>query len=128
MVSNSVFESKEMYLESILLLLKSNSAPHAKDLAEYMNFSRPSVSRALSSLESAGLVFRDGDDVISLTREGRMIAESVYEKHLVITDFLVLIGVDRQVAERDACKFEHVISEETFSRIKDFVGNSLGNV
>ena len=124
MTSNSVFESKEMYLESILLLLKSNGSPHAKDLAEYMSFSRPSVSRALSNLESSGLISRDRDDVISLTHEGRLIAESVYEKHLVITDFLVLIGVDRQVAEKDACKFEHVISEETFSRIKDFVGNS----
>ena len=120
-----VCESKEMYLESILILNERIDPLKAKDLAEYMGFSRASVSRALSGLEGSGLISRDGNDAISLTLEGRKVAEKVWEKHMVISDFLESIGVDRLIAQKDACKFEHVISEETFDKIKEFVAGNV---
>lgn len=111
-------ESKEMYLESILQLSHDKDSVRAIDLAQFMNFSRPSVSRALLLLENQGLIKRDDNEHITLTQSGKKIAEDVYERHNVLIRFFVSIGVDRQTAEQDACRVEHIISLETFEKIK----------
>ena len=123
MYKNDSIESKEMYLESLLLLSKKNANPRAKDLADFMDFSKPSVSRALFNLESYNLIKRDKDAIIHLTEEGRCRAEKIYEKHIVLTEFLTELGVDDELAEKDACKIEHVISDETFVKIKKYIEN-----
>lgn len=114
----SIQESGEMYLESILVLSKKNPNVRAIDISEYMGFSKPSVSRALGLLKSGGFVTANEQGYLNLTQEGKAIAEKIYERHTEITNFLTLIGVDREIASRDACKMEHVISDESFIAIK----------
>ncbi|MBO4446182.1 MAG: metal-dependent transcriptional regulator [Clostridia bacterium] len=107
-------ESGEMYLETILILSKEKNTVRAVDVAEFMGFSKPSVSRALGKLREDKYIITDKDGYIAFTEKGRKIAESVYEKHVVITDLLKNLGVDDKTAETDACRIEHVISETTF--------------
>ena len=107
-------ESGEMYLETILILSKEKNTVRAVDVAEFMGFSKPSVSRALGKLREDKYIITDKDGYIAFTEKGRKIAESVYEKHVVITDLLRNLGVDDKTAETDACRIEHVISETTF--------------
>lgn len=114
----SIQESGEMYLESILVLSKKKPSVRAIDLSEYMGFSKPSVSRALSLLKNGGFVTVNEHGVLCLTDNGKAIAEKIYERHTVLTDFLTLIGVDKDTASKDACKIEHVISDESFEAIK----------
>ncbi len=114
----SIQESGEMYLESILVLSKKNPNVRAIDISEYMGFSKPSVSRALGLLKSGGFVTVSEHGFLTLTKEGRAIAEKIYERHTEITNFLTLIGVDEETASQDACKMEHVISDESFLAIK----------
>lgn len=114
----SIQESGEMYLESILVLSKENAHVRAIDISEYMSFSKPSVSRALGLLKNDGFVVSDEHGYLSLTEKGREIAEKIYERHTELTNFLTLIGVDRETASKDACKIEHVISDESFLAIK----------
>lgn len=114
----SIQESGEMYLESILVLSKKNPNVRAIDISEYMGFSKPSVSRALGLLKSGGFVSANEQGYLTLTKEGRAIAEKIYERHTEITNFLTLIGVDKEIASQDACKMEHVISDESFLAIK----------
>ncbi len=114
----SIQESGEMYLESILVLSKKNPNVRAIDISEYMGFSKPSVSRALGLLKSGGFVIVSEHGFLTLTKEGRAIAEKIYERHTEITNFLTLIGVDEEIASQDACKMEHVISDESFLAIK----------
>lgn len=114
----SIQESGEMYLESILVLSKKSPCVRAIDLSEYMGFSKPSVSRALGLLKSDGFVVSDERGHLKLTEDGRKIAEKIYERHTELTNFLTLIGVDRETASKDACKIEHVISDESFLAIK----------
>ena len=114
----SIQESGEMYLESILVLSKNNPNVRAIDISEYMGFSKPSVSRALGLLKSGGFVIVSEHGFLTLTKEGRAIAEKIYERHTEITNFLTLIGVDEEIASQDACKMEHVISDESFLAIK----------
>lgn len=115
-------ESGENYLETILLLQRKNGVARAIDIANEMNFSRPSVSRAMSILKSAGHIDIVNNQ-ITLTESGLSIASGVYEKHCFIKDFLIQIGVDESVASEDACKMEHIISEETFECLKVFFNN-----
>jgi len=111
-------ESGEMYLESILVLSKKKSSVRAIDISEYMGFSKPSVSRALGLLKSGGFVCADEHGFLTLTNEGKAIAEKIYERHTELTNYLMLIGVDKEIASEDACKLEHVLSDESFEAIK----------
>lgn len=114
-----VQESKENYLETILMLEKRNGSVRSIDIANEMNFSKPSVSRAMGVLKSLDYIAVDKDGSIKLTETGRKRAEEVLEKHETITRYLnEVLEVDIELAEEDACRIEHVISEETFSAIK----------
>ena len=113
-------ESGEMYLESIYVLSKKSNAVRAIDICEYMGFSKPSISRALGLLKSGGFVVSDKNGYLTLTDSGLCIAQKVYERHTLLTEFLVRIGVDPEVASEDACKIEHHISDESFEAIKKF--------
>lgn len=115
-------ESGEMYLETIYVLSKSGKSVRSIDISEYMGFSKPSVSRAVSILKNGGYVTADKDGHLSLTQMGLETAEKTYERHRVLTKFFVSIGVDEQVASEDACKMEHVISDESFEALKKHIG------
>lgn len=114
----SIQESGEMYLESILVLSQKNNTVRAIDIVEYMGYSKPAVSRAMSKLREEKLILTDEDGFIALTGKGREIAEKIYERHTILTKLLVHLGVDEKIASEDACKMEHVISDETFAAIK----------
>ena len=111
-------ESGEMYLESLLILSRQKNTVRAIDIADFMNFSKASVSRALGKLKDGKFILVDKDGYIAFTEKGRAIAESIYERHTLLTQYFVNIGVDEQTASADACKIEHVISEKTFAAIK----------
>ncbi len=111
-------ESGEMYLESILMLSKKNPNVRSIDVCEYMGFSKPSVSRAIGLLKNGGYVLVDADGHLSLTESGREVAQKILERHTMLTDFLVSIGVDREIAAADACKIEHHLSDESFEAMK----------
>ena len=118
-------ESGEMYLESIYVLTKENNYVRSIDVCDYMGFSKPSVSRAIGLLKSGGYVAVSNEGYLSLTDIGREVAEKIYARHELITAFLVNLGVEREVASTDACKIEHVISDESFAAIKSLVeGNN----
>ena len=108
-------ESGEMYLETILILSKKSNFVRAIDVGEYMGYSKPSVSRAVGLLKAGGYIQVDENGAITLLPPGQEVAERIYERHRVLTDFFTRIGVDPDVAEADACRIEHVISEETFN-------------
>lgn len=116
-----LLESGEMYLETILVLSKKKPAVRSIDVGEYMGYSKPSVSRAVGLLKDGGYVIADPEGHLSLTDAGREIAEKIYERHTVLTAFLVSIGVDPETAAEDACKMEHDISDASFLAIKKHV-------
>ena len=111
-------ESGEMYLETIYILSQENSFVRAIDVGEYMGFSKPSVSRAMSNLRQDGYVEIAANGAITLTESGLAVASKIYERHTMLTEFLVQIGVSPEVAAQDACKIEHDISDESFEAIK----------
>ena len=111
-------ESGEMYLESIYVLSKKNQSVLSIDVCEYMGYSKPSVSRAVKILRENGYITVEQNGNLLLTEKGKSVAESMYQRHTVLTNFLTSLGVDADVAARDACKIEHVISEESFEAIK----------
>lgn len=111
-------ESGEMYLETIYILSKKSSSVRSIDVGEYMGYSKPSVSRAVGILKKGGYVVVDTDGYISLTDAGSEIAKKIYERHTMLTDFLICLGVDKDTAVEDACKMEHDISDETFEALK----------
>ena len=114
-------ESGEMYLETIYILSQREKGVRAVDVAEYMGFSKPSVSRAVGLLRSGGYLELDENGYLVLTEEGKHFAGRTYERHLFLTDFFVSIGVDKEIAAQDACKIEHDISDETFQAMKRYV-------
>ena len=114
----NIYESAEDYLERILILQERQDGVRSIDIAHDMGFSKPSVSVAMKKLKEAGLIVIDKDGFISLTKEGHVIADKVYERHCVLKKLLIEIGVSPLQAEKDACKAEHVLSEETFDAIK----------
>ena len=114
-------ESGEMYLETIYILSKRSGAVRSLDVAEYMNFSKPSVSRAVGLLKSGGYVLMDENVYLILTHDAGVRVHEIYERHTLLTSFLVRLGVDETVAAEDACKMEHVISDESFAAIKNHV-------
>ncbi len=111
-------ESGEMYLETIYVLQEKKSFVRSIDVATEMNFSKPSISRAMGILRTNGYLTIAPDGKITLTDEGLRIAQKTYERHNVLTAAFIKIGVDPKVAEEDACRVEHVISDETFACIK----------
>lgn len=111
-------ESGEMYLEAILVLSQRQSAVRSVDVGEYLGYSKPSVSRAMGILRQGGYVQSDEDGFLTLTDSGRAVAEKIYERHTVLTSLLTALGVDEKIAAQDACRMEHVISDETFRAIQ----------
>ena len=107
-----------MYLETILILSQRMEHVRAIDVVEHMGFSKPSVSRGMKLLREQKLISVDGAGYISLTDGGREIAEKIYERHTFLAKFIARLGVDEQIAAEDACKMEHVISDETFAALK----------
>ena len=115
-----IFESGEDYLERILMLQNKNGSVRAIDIANDMNYSKPSVSIALKKLKANNLIEVNNDGIITLTELGKTKALEIYERHTVITKFLLHIGVDKETALKDACKIEHDLSNETFNKLKEF--------
>lgn len=114
-------ESGEMYLETIFELLRKNGTVRSVDIVAEMGFAKSSVSESLKNLKEKRLIKVDKEGFISLTEDGASIAKTIYERHIVLSDALIKLGVKSETAEKDACRIEHVISEETFEAIKNFV-------
>ena len=123
-INMKIHASAEDYLERILILSENNDELHAIDIARSMNFSKPSVSIALKKLQEKKLIEIDDNLHIHLTETGRDIATKVYEKHTIISKALISLGVDEEIAKEDACKLEHVLSEESFDAIKNFINKN----
>lgn len=114
-------ESGQMYLETIYVLSKEMTSVHSIDVSEHMGYSKPSVSRAIGILKNGGYVEMAEDGTLTLTESGRSVAEQIYERHTILTECLVRLGVDREIAAEDACKMEHVISDESMAALKKFI-------
>jgi Mn-dependent DtxR family transcriptional regulator len=114
-------ESAEMYLETIYLLTQQSSTVRSIDVAEHMGYSKPSVSRAVGLLKQGGYVVVDEDGFLSLTDDGKAVAEKIFERHTVLSRLFIRLGVSEAVAAEDACKIEHIISDETFNAIKNYL-------
>ena len=121
-----VNESAENYLETILILSKRLPVVRSVDIANELNFSKPSVSVAMKKLRESGHIEMEHDGFIHLLPSGREIAEHIYERHRTLTDFFVYLGVSEDVASADACKVEHDLSDETFDKIKEHVRRTMG--
>ena len=122
----SVYESGEMYLEAIFVLTKQNGYVRSIDISEYLGYSKPSVSRAMGILRNGGYIVMDKDGSITLTDSGREIAEKIFERHTVLSNLLIRMGVSEETAVADACKLEHAVSDESFEAIKRWAaGNGM---
>ena len=115
-------ESGEMYLETIHVLSKTKPVVRSVDVGEYMGYSKPSVSRAVGLLKSGGFINVDKDGHITLTDSGLALAEKIYDRHQVLTRILTSLGVSEKTAAEDACRIEHVISDESFQAMKKHLG------
>ena len=116
-------ESAENYLETILILGHGGNQVRSIDIANELEYSKPSISVAMKNLRKKGHIEIDADGYITLSEEGRKIAESMYERHTLISDWLIFLGVDKKTAVSDACKMEHAMSEKSFSAIKRHIEN-----
>jgi DtxR family Mn-dependent transcriptional regulator len=116
-----LYESGENYLETILVLKNKNSYVRSIDIARTLSFSKPSVSRAMSILKKAGYITMNSEGFIELTESGMSIAEKIYERHLMLTEWLTALGVNPETASQDACRMEHVISQETFEKVGEHI-------
>lgn len=112
-------ESGEMYLETVFVLSKQLSIVRAIDICEHRGVSKPSVSRAVGILKNGGYINVGEDGGLTLTEVGLEVAEKIYERHTVLTEYLASLGIARDIASEDACKIEHIISDETFRAIKE---------
>lgn len=119
-----IHESAENYLETILVLNNKNGSVRSIDIAMELGFSKPSVSIAMKNLRENGYIAVDDGGCITLLDKGRQIAEIIYERHTLLSDWLITLGVDAKIAVEDACRIEHVISAESFQAIKDHVNNA----
>lgn len=119
----SLQESGEMYLETIYTLINKNGCVRSIDICEEMGYSKPSVSRAVGLLKTGGYITVDRDGYITLTEHGAAVSQKIYERHTIITDFLMSLGVKKTDAQEDACRIEHVISDASFEAIKAFLEN-----
>lgn len=118
-------ESAENYLETILMIRNRKEIVRSIDIVREMNFSKPSVSVAMKNLKETGYITMDETGRIYLTEQGEALATKIYDRHVKVSDWLTSIGVPRDIAEADACKMEHVISEETFEAFKRLAEKSL---
>ena len=118
-----LYESGQMYLEAIHVLQQKSEKIRSIDICAYLGYSKPSVSRAVGILKKDGYISVDEDGYITMTPSGSRIAEQLYERHTVLTNMLVALGIDESVAAEDACRIEHVISDESFSAIKKYFLN-----
>lgn len=116
-----IHESGEMYLETIHVLLKKNGAVRSVDISEHMGYSKPSVSRAVGLLKNGGYILVDKDGYITLTDAGLEVAQKIYERHTLLSQLLVSLGVSEETAAEDACRLEHAISDESFNAIKRYI-------
>ena len=114
----AIYESGEMYLETIYVLSKEKSVVHSVDVSEHMGYSKPSVSRAVGLLKKDGYIQVDADGYITLTEAGTDVANKIYERHTILSRMLMLLGVSPETAAEDACRLEHAISDESFQAIK----------
>ena len=122
-----IHESAENYLETILVLRNRKGSVRSIDIATELGFSKPSVSIAMQNLRENGYIAVDDSGNITLLEKGRQIAEMIYERHTLLQDWLITLGVDPKIAAEDACRIEHVISAESFQAIKDHVNNPPRN-
>lgn len=120
-MKDRILESKENYLETILILQNRRGEVRSIDIAAEMDFSKPSVSVAMKNLRNEGCILVDENGRITLTKEGREIAERVYERHLLFTEWLMSMGISEETAAEDACRMEHCLSEESFAAIKKYI-------
>lgn len=120
----AITEAVENYLETILILSKDQPNIHAIDICSYLGYSRPTVSIILKKMKDDGLVTVDDDNHITLTKTGKAVAEHIYERHKLLSELLIHIGVSKETALKDACKIEHDISDETFEALKNFAAES----
>ena len=118
-------ESGEMYIETIYVLTQSSDRVRSIDVCERMGYSKPSVSRAIGILKKNGYISVDASGYITLTDSGVAAAERIYERHTILSQFLESLGVPHDIASSDACKMEHIISEESFSAIKKKIENNI---
>lgn len=116
-----IHESAENYLETILMLSKKQPQVRSIDIVNELNFSKPSISVAMKNLRENGYIFMDSNGHITLSDKGREIAEVMYERHTLLSNWLIALGVDEKIAAEDACRMEHVISPESFEAIKTHV-------
>jgi len=117
-------ESAEMYLETILILNQKNHCVRSIDIASKLDYTKPSVSVAMKNLRENGYINMDSDGSITLTEKGKEIAETMYERHTLISDWLIHLGVNPDIAIEDACRMEHVISTDSFNAIKKHLKES----
>ena len=115
----NIYESAEDYREAILVIQERKGVVHSVDIAEEKHFSKASVSVAMKKLRENGYIKMDRDGSLTLLEPGRVIAERIYERHKVLTDYFISIGVDEETAVRDACKIEHDLSDVTFEKFKE---------
>lgn len=115
----SLHASGEDYLEAVLVLQRKKGMVRSVDVARHMGVSKPSVCHAVATLKAGGFLTMDGDFFLRLTDVGREVAEKIYERHCFFTEQLIAAGVDPKVAEADACRIEHIISTESFERLKE---------
>ncbi len=115
----NIHESAEDYLEAILVLKERLGLVRSIDIVNELGYTKPSVSVAMKRLRENGYIQMDGEGYISLTQQGLQVANRIYTRHRLLTDFLVYLGVSKEVAAADACKIEHDLSEETFNKIKE---------
>lgn len=113
-----IHASGEDYLEAVLILQKQRGVVRSVDLARYMGYSKPSISHAVSILKDGGFLSMDDSGLLHLTQAGQEVAERIYEKHQFFTSQLIKVGVSPPQAEQDACKIEHIISEESYQKLK----------
>ena len=114
----SLHESAEMYLETIYVLSQQSSTVRSVDVAEHMGYSKPSVSRAVGLLKQGGYLVTDKEGFLALTEQGLQVAQTIFERHTLLSNVLIALGVSEATAMEDACKMEHVLSEETFEALK----------
>lgn len=119
----ALHQSGEDYLEAILLLRQEKGVVRSVDIAQHLGFSKPSVSRAMSLLRNSGHIVMEESGHITLTSQGEMVAQQIYQRHTLLTNFFIRLGVPEDVASEDACNMEHYLSQETFQCLSDFVEN-----
>lgn len=121
----AIHESGQDYLEAILILSEKSPMVRSIDIAAFLGVTKPSVSRAMAILKNGGLVEMGFDGALKLTESGYAIAASMYERHQFLTEFLTSLGVNRQTATEDACRMEHVISEESFRKLREYAEEKM---